>query len=192
MPRGCWVVDFRIETDRLSLREWRDEDADAMHAMGLDPRVMEFLGPPASHDQARELVAGQIVNQSLFGHCFWPVERRSDGELLGFCGLNPAHWPIDAEIEIGWRLRRDAWGRGYAREAAAASLAWGWRNLDVPTIAAITVPANARSWGLMERLGMIRQRNEDFDHPDVPDGSALKRHILYRIARPDQAGASIA
>ena len=97
--------------------------------------------------------------------------------------IETGRWPITDEIEIGWRLAHDAWGQGYAREAAEASLAWGWANLPVPTIAAITVPANTRSRGLMERLGMVRVADGDFDHPDVPDGSPLQRHILYRIAR---------
>jgi RimJ/RimL family protein N-acetyltransferase len=81
-------------------------------------------------------------------------------------------------------LRREAWGQGYAREAAEASLAWGWATLDIPRITAITVPANHRSWNLMERLGMTRDPAADFDHPAVPDGSPLKQHILYRIVRP--------
>jgi RimJ/RimL family protein N-acetyltransferase len=76
------------------------------------------------------------------------------------------------------------WGKGYAREAAEASLAWGWEHLDVPTIAAITTTNNVRSSGLMERLGMVRAAADDFDHPNVPLGSGLRRHITYRIARP--------
>ena len=120
--------------------------------------------------------------QAEHGHCFWAIERREDAALLGLCGLLPPRPPLE-HIEIGWRLGRAFWGKGYAREAAAASLAWGWRNLATDTIDAITVPANTRSWGLMERLGMHRVAGGDFDHPAVPDGSPLKRHILYRIAR---------
>ena len=91
---------------------------------------------------------------------------------------------IEGEIEIGWRLTCETWGQGYAREAAAATLAWAWSNLDAPSIAAITVPANRRSWGLMERLGMRRVVDGDFDHPDLAEGDPLRRHLTYRIQRP--------
>lgn len=179
------MAEFRIETERLVLREWRETDAEALLPMEQDARVMKFLGPLGDEAEARRIVAGQIVNQRLFGHCFWPIERRSDGAFLGFCGVQrgPAGTPIDGEIEIGWRLRADAWGHGYAREAASASLAWGWANLDVPRITAITVAANARSWGLMERLGMARRHDWDFDHPGFADGHPLQRHIGYAIER---------
>ncbi len=186
MRRGCWVGDAVIETERLILREWRGDDAEAMHAMGQDARVMAFLGPLYDRAEAERIVAGQIVNQSLFGHCFWPIERRTDGMFLGFCGLQPGPkgTPIEGGIEIGWRLAHHAWGYGYAREAAAATLAWGWDKLDVDRIAAMTVSANTRSWGLMERLGMQRIAAEDFDHPDLAEDDPLRRHILYRIERP--------
>lgn len=173
-----------IETSRLLLRGWRDADVAPFYAMGQDTEVMRYLGPPATRDDARSAHDRMVACQAEHGMCFWAVERRDDGAFLGFCGLKPGKWPLVDEIEIGWRLRRDAWGRGYAREAAAASLDWGWANLPVPSIAAITVPANVRSWGLMERLGMTRYPDEDFDHPDVPADSPLCRHILYRIDRP--------
>lgn len=173
-----------IETERLVLRGWRDADVAPFHAMGNDAEVMRYLGPPltlADAQAARERM-GAVLGKS--GYCFWAVERQADGAFIGFCGLQPGYGFLDGATEIGWRLRRDAWGQGYAGEAAQASLTWGWANLDVPTITAITVPANTRSWGLMERLGMTRDHDADFDHPAVPDGSPLKRHLTYRIARP--------
>ena len=175
-----------IGTERLVLRGWRESDAHAIHEMGQDKRVMEFLGPPTSIEAARALVAGQIVNQSLFGHCFWAIERRADGRVIGLCGLNPgpAATPVEGGIEIGWRLAGDSWGYGYAHEAATACLAWGWRHLDAPTIAAMTVPANTRSRALMVRLGMTRVSGGDFDHPGLAQGDPLRRHVLYRIDRP--------
>ena len=175
-----------IETDRLILREWRDSDAEAMYEIGQDPRVMAFLGPLMNRNEARDLVAGQILNQSLFGHCFWPIERRSDGMLIGFCGLNPAPRAtgLDDEIEIGWRLAHHAWGRGYAREAAVASIDWAWAALDVPRIVAMTVAANTASWRLMQRLGMTRRFDLDFEHPAIAVDDPLRPHIVYEIARP--------
>lgn len=173
-----------IETARLLLRGWREEDIAPFQAMGQDADVMRHLGPLASWDDARSAYDRMVACQAEHGCCFWAIESKGDAQFLGFCGLKPGKPPIEGEIEIGWRLRRDAWGRGFAREAAEASLAWGWANLDAPRITAITVIANIASWGLMERLGMTRYPSEDFDHPDVPDGSPLKRHILYRIHRP--------
>lgn len=173
-----------IETERLILRPWRESDIALFHAMGRDPEVMRYIGPPMTLEDARAAHDRMVARQAEHGYCFWAVERKADAAFLGFCGLQPGYDFLAGETEIGWRLRRDAWGQCYAREAAEASLAWGWRTLDVPTITAITVPANRASWGLMERLGMTRRPERDFDHPHLPDDSPLKRHILYCIDRP--------
>jgi RimJ/RimL family protein N-acetyltransferase len=175
-----------IETERLLLRRWTDADRPVFHAHCSDPEVMEFLGPRQTREETDAALDRQNGYLDSHGYCFWAVERRSDGALLGFCGLKPGapDTPIANDVEIGWRVGRGYWGQGYARESAEASLAWGWANTDAPRIAAITVEANTRSWGLMERLGMTRAAGEDFDHPAVPDGSPLKRHIVYRIERP--------
>jgi RimJ/RimL family protein N-acetyltransferase len=178
-----------IETERLILRGWRDADRAPFHAMGNDPEVMRYLGPPMTREASDAAVDRQNALLGEVGHCFWAIERRSDGTFLGFCGLKPGPegTPIAKQIEIGWRLRSDAWGQGYAREAAQASLNWSWANLDAQEIAAITVLANTRSWGLMERLGMRRDIAADFDHPALPEGNPLRRHITYRIARISSA-----
>ena len=174
-----------IETPRLWLRAWREDDVAPFHAMSRDAEVMRYLGPLGDERAARGAYERMVERQTNDGFCFWAVERKTDGAFIGFCGLLRARPPIEGEIEIGWRLARDAWGMGYAREAADACLAWAWANLDVSSIAAITVPANARSWGLMARLGMTRVAGGDFDHPDLAEGDPLRRHILYRIARAD-------
>ena len=173
-----------IETPRLILRRWEDRDRPVFHGYCNDPRVMEHLGPL----QARAETDAAIDRQNGFldsnGYCFWAVERREDGALLGFCGLKPGaeDTPIEGKIEIGWRFGHDHWGRGYARESAQASLDWGWANLDAPAIAAITTTGNVRSWGLMERLGMIRAPEDDFDHPKAVE--RLRAHVTYRMMRP--------
>jgi len=173
-----------IETERLILRRWKDSDRQPFHTMCDDPAVMEFLGPLMSRTEVDAAIDRQNGFLDSHGHCFWAIERREDGAFLGFCGLKPGAegTPIEGEIEIGWRLAQPYWGSGYAREAAQASLDWGWDNLAVESIAAITVLGNSRSWGLMERLGMVRVPEDDFEHPKAPD--ALKPHITYRIARP--------
>jgi RimJ/RimL family protein N-acetyltransferase len=174
-----------IETERLILRPWRDEDRAPFLAMGQSPNVMQHLGGLQSPEQADEAIGRVRACDEAHGHCFWAVERKEDGAFLGFCGLKIGNvGPIDGEVEIGWRLREDAWGQGFAKEAAFASLAWGWANLDAARIVAITVPDNKASWGLMERLGMTRRLDMDFGHPHFTEGHPLHRHITYVIERP--------
>ena len=180
-----------IETDRLVLRGWEDRDRPTFHEYCSDSEVMRYLNP-TSHTETDAAIDRQNALLESLGHCFWAVERRADGMLLGFCGIAPgaAGTPLEHGIEIGWRLGHAHWGRGYAREAAQASLDWGWTHLDVVEIAAMTVPANAASWGLMERLGMTRDAASDFDHPGVAADSPLRAHIVYRIRRRAAAPGS--
>jgi RimJ/RimL family protein N-acetyltransferase len=180
-----------IETERLILRDWRDTDRVPFHDMGQDERVMTTLGPLLWRDETDALIDRLQRILDTHGFTFWAIERRSDGAFLGFCGLKPGaeETPIEGEIEIGWRLAHQYWGQGYAREAAQASLDRGWARLDVASIAAITSVDNHRSWGLMERLGMVRAPEDDFDHPRAIE--RLRRHITYRIARPTVNAATV-
>lgn len=176
-----------IGTDRLILRGWRESDREPFAAMGRDAQVMAHLGPLISRDQADAVVARMQALQAARGFCFWAVERRADGQFLGFCGLKtcpPGIPHLADDIEIGWRLARAAWGQGYAREAAQASLAWGFATLKPPRIFAMTVEANVNSWGLMQRLGMTLRPELDFLHPAVPADSPLNPHIVYVKDRP--------
>lgn len=175
-----------IETERLILRRWTDADRVPFHAMGRDHAVMEFLGPlqtPAETDTAIDHLNSYLDSH---GYTFWAVEHRLDGAFLGFTGLKPGPvgTPLYNKVEIGWRLATAFHGLGYAREAAAASIKWAWANLPDDEILAMTVRENSRSWGLMERLGMVRRPELDFDHPAVPLDSPLRPHITYSIARP--------
>jgi RimJ/RimL family protein N-acetyltransferase len=176
-----------IETPRLLIRTWRPEDRDAFVALCGSPEVMTHLGGPQAPEDV-DAAIGRIQDcQSRNGFCFWAVERKEDHAFLGFCGMKIADdpgTPIDGEVEIGWRLRADEWGQGYAREAAAACLQWAWANLEVDRIVAITVAGNSRSWGLMERLGLERRPDMDFDHPHFPPGHALRPHVTYVAERP--------
>lgn len=176
-----------IETERLTLRAWRDEDVAPFAAICTDVEVMRHLGGPMPRGDVEAALTRQRTAQEATGHCFWAVERRDDRALLGFCGVRDgghAGTPVPDELEIGWRLRRDAWGQGYAREAAEASLGWTWDNVDRRRIAAWTIPANRASWTLMERLGMERRPDLDFGHPLFEAGHPLHRHITYVIERP--------
>jgi len=179
------MAEFALPTGRLVLRGWREADGPRLHAICTDPRVMEFLGPPQSRAEVEGAIARQRAFQAARGHCLWAVERVSDGAMIGFCGIKPGPegTPLDGRLEIGWRLAADAWGQGYAREAAQASLAFAFATLPDPRVWAMTVLANSRSWGLMERLGMARHADLDFDHPALPVDSPLRPHIVYSIAR---------
>jgi RimJ/RimL family protein N-acetyltransferase len=176
------MADRPILTDRLILRPWRDSDRDAAWAMAQDAEVMRYL-PALDRLGSDAMVDRFMAMQAEHGHTFWVVERRADGAFLGMCGMAQPRDPL-VEYEVGWRLARHAWWQGYAQEAAHATLAWAWANRAMATIVAITVKDNRASWSLMERIGMARAVDEDFEHPSLPAGHPLRPHILYRIHRP--------
>ena len=159
---------FRHETERLILRDWRDEDWKPFWDATNTPAVMRWLGGVlngAGMDGARQRLESYIRD---FGHTFWAVERKSDQAILGFCGLkrcNQRGGPIGM-MEVGWRLREDAWGQGYAKEAAIASIDLAFDRFAADEVIALTVQRNEASWGLMKRLGMKRREDLDFDNGD--------------------------
>ena len=174
-----------ITTTRLRLRPWTAADVPEFVRVINTPAVMKYLGGVQEPESFQGSFQRAQACQAQNGFSFWIAERLSDDALLGFCGLKVGNvGPITGETEIGWRLREDAWGQGYAREAASATLEWAWRNLACARIVAVTAEGNSRSWGLMERLGMSRAPELDFDHPDFPPGHLVRRHIAYAIARP--------
>ena len=187
LERETWrATRFSIETERLLLREWRAEDFEPFLLHTNTPEVMRWLGG-LMDDATQQKLCERLPLVSLeHGHCFWLVERKDDGahltgEVLGFCGLkraNMAGGPI-GDFEIGWRLREDAGGKGYAKEAAFASLRAGFETFDAPEIIAITIEDNTASWGLMERLGMQRRPDLDFRCPEFLE----EELIVYAIDR---------
>ncbi len=174
-----------LKTDRLILRPWQASDYAAFWAMGQDAEVMEYLLPFADR-AASDASAGRLkVHIETHGFGFWALEEKDGAAFIGFTGLLhvDADKPFAPAIEIGWRLARPYWGTGYASEAARASLTHGFETLHLDEIVALTVPANTRSQAVMQRIGMTRDPADDFDNAAVPDGSPLKRHVLYRIPR---------
>ncbi len=180
--------EFRHETERLILRDWRAEDWDEFWRVCNTPNVMRWLGGVANHDTQAEASARLEQYRCDHGFTFWVCERRDDGghlsgSFLGFCGLKRSNQPPGplGMVEVGWRLREDAWGKGYAKEAAIASLDLAFERFSADEVIAITVPANEPSWGLMKRLGMTHRPGLDFDSPDFdPVGG---RNIVYSITR---------
>ncbi|MBO4273937.1 GNAT family N-acetyltransferase [Microbispora triticiradicis] len=173
-----------IRTDRLVLRRWREDDKEPFAALNADPVVMEHFPATLTREESDALVerAEAAIEERGFG--WWAVEV--DGEFIGFTGLSvpafTAHFTPC--VEIGWRLARSAWGHGYATEAARASLEYGFGTLGLTEVVSFTAVPNLRSQAVMRRLGMTRDPGEDFDHPVLPEGHPLRRHVLYRARRP--------
>jgi RimJ/RimL family protein N-acetyltransferase len=176
-----------LETPRLRLRHWRDEDLAPFAALNADPVVMEFFPKPL--DRAESDAAVARIRDHFARHDFglWAVEVPGVAEFIGFVGLCVPRFEAHFTpcVEIGWRLARDHWGYGYASEAARAALNFGFRDRSLEEIVSFTVPANQRSRAVMERIGMTRSPDDDFDHPALPEGHPLRRHVLYRARRPE-------
>ena len=171
------------QTARLRLREWGEGDGDRFYAIMNTPAVMRHLGGVQDKPAWEAAVERLMGYQRDHGHTFWLVERRDDGELLGFCGLKRVNSPggeaLAGQHEIGWRLRESAWGQGYAKEAAIASLDLAFGRFEAPHVVALTIGPNVDSQGLMKRLGMTRREDLDFD--DLRFGPEMNPSIVYRI-----------
>jgi RimJ/RimL family protein N-acetyltransferase len=174
-----------LRTERLLLRPWRDDDLAAFAAMSADSAVMEFLLPFPEPAACQAWVAWARGHWDQHGFGQWVVEIPGEASFIGVIGLAVVDYDahFTPAVEIAWRLVRAYWGRGYATEAARAALDYGFGELGLSEIVAVTVPANLRSRRVMERLGMTRDPAEDYDHPGVIEGP-LKRHVLYRLRKP--------
>jgi RimJ/RimL family protein N-acetyltransferase len=178
------VIEFH--TERLHLRQWKTPDWDAFAAMNADPEVMAYfphlLDRATSDDMANRIYAE--LTQRGWG--LWAVEIPGEASFIGFVGLHIPGFdiPCEAGIEMGWRLAKPYWGKGYATEAARAVLAIGFMQLQLPEIVSFAALKNRRSQAVMERIGM-HCNNEYFEHPLLPDDHPLRRHALYRIRREE-------
>jgi RimJ/RimL family protein N-acetyltransferase len=172
-----------IRTDRLVLRRWRDEDLEPFAELNADPEVMALM--PALLDRREsDALATRIREQfEERGFGLWAVEVPGEAPFIGFVGLSVPRFAAAFTpcVEVGWRLARAHWGRGYATEAAGASVAFGFERVGLEEIVSFTAPANIRSIAVMERLGMTHDPADDFDHPSFPVGHPLQRHVLYRL-----------
>ncbi|MEU1619420.1 GNAT family N-acetyltransferase [Streptomyces sp. NPDC005722] len=176
-----------LSTERLLLRRWQDRDLAPWAAMNADPEVREHLGAPLTREESDASVARFRADFDERGYGWWAVEVRATGEFAGFAGLDPVDDGLPfTGVEIGWRLARAAWGKGYATEAARAVLAFGFGTLGLPEILAVTTAGNLRSQAVMRRIGMTRDPAGDFDDPTAPEGP-LRPNVLFRIG----AGAPV-
>jgi RimJ/RimL family protein N-acetyltransferase len=176
-----------VRTEQLLLRSWRETDRAPFAALNADPVVMEFYPAPLSEDESNAFVDRIEQGFAERGWGLWAVEHVECGSFIGYVGLAPALFEASftPAVEIGWRLDRDHWGHGYATEAARAALDYGFNTLGLDEIVSFTAPANVRSQRVMQKLGMTRDPDGDFDHPNVPEGHPIRPHVLYRLPARD-------
>jgi RimJ/RimL family protein N-acetyltransferase len=177
------AVGPRVVTTRLVLRPFTDVDRAPFHALNTHPLVVESLGLSPSRAESDAIVDHIAEEIARDGWGIWAVEVAGGAPFAGMVGLHRvrAELPFAPAVEVEWRLHPDHWGHGYATEAAAASLLFGFDDAGLDEIVAYTTTVNLRSQAVMERIGMARDRAGDFDHPRRPEGSPLRRHVLYRV-----------
>ena len=172
-----------LRTDRLRLRRWLPADRAPFAALNADPRVTTYLPAPLSREESDILVAGIEAHFDRYGFGLWAVEICNVASFAGFVGLSVPRFEehFTPCVEIGWRLGAEYWGHGYATEAARAVLDIGFAAFELDEIVTFTVQANERSRRVMQKIGMRHNRADDFNHPLLPDGHPLRRHVLYRV-----------
>ena len=173
-----------VETERLLLRPWREDDRLPFASLNADPRVMEYFPSLLTKEESDATVERIFAHIDTHGFGLWAVEVPGRAPYIGFVGLMIPSWQSHFTpcVEVGWRLAQPHWGEGYAPEAARAALRFGFEELDLPEIVSLTVPANRKSRRVMEKIGMHHDEGGDFDHPMLPRGHAQERHVLYRLA----------
>jgi ribosomal-protein-alanine N-acetyltransferase len=173
-----------METERLILRAWTEADLPILGGFSTDPVLMHHFGRAELVDDSVDRLARMQRFDREHGFSFRAVVRKSDGLVIGNCGLKPLTipWPEPTDIEIGWLFRQDCWGQGYAVEAATPMLAHGLA--IARRVIAITAASNGASQRVMQKLGMAREPALDFDHPDVAEGHFARRHVTYVMQRP--------
>jgi RimJ/RimL family protein N-acetyltransferase len=172
-----------LSSHRVRLRPWRTEDREPFAQMNSDARVMEFFQSPLDRSESDALI--DRIQQDLEDHGFglWALELPGTAPFIGFCGLSKVRFSAHFTpcVEVGWRLAAAHWGRGYATEAAKLAIAHGFSDLALPGVVSFTSIGDLRSRAVMERLGMRHDPADDFDHPSLPLGHPLARHVLYRL-----------
>lgn len=178
----CQVV--TLLTERLRLRQWQESDYLPFAAMNADPAVMAFYPKTLSVTESDALadMLKQLIATQSWG--FWAVEIRAEKKFIGFVGINRPSYelPVSPCIEVGWRLDKAYWGKGYATEAAKQALRFAFDVLAVDQVYAFTSVGNSRSRAVMERVGMVNAQH-NFDHPIIPAGHPLSEHVLYQVTK---------
>ncbi len=178
----------RIETPRLILRQWCDSDLDPWAELNADSRVMEFYMATLTRESSDQFARWARAGIEQRGWGLWAAELRESGDFVGFIGIQPVPFeaPFTPAVEVGWRLAHRFWGRGLAPEGALASLDYAFDELGLAEVVSMTSIPNQRSMRVMEKIGMHRDPRDDFDHPRIPAGHRLHRHVLYRIGSAER------
>jgi len=172
-----------LRTTRLLLRPWRPGDKEPFARLNADPQVMEHFPAALTRAESDALVDRIQARIAEDGFGFWALEVAETGSFIGFTGLSRPRFSahFTPAVEIGWRLARNAWGQGYATEAARAATAYAFDQAGLDEIVSFTPRTNTRSQAVMRRLGMRHDSADDFDHPQLPPGHPLAPHVLYRL-----------
>jgi ribosomal-protein-alanine N-acetyltransferase len=175
-----------LETERLLLRRWQDSDREPFAAMNADPRVMEFFPSTLTREESDRLIDDIESHFDNRGFGLFATELKSERALIGFIGLHVASFQAHFTpcVEIGWRIATPYWGKGLATEGSREVIRFAFEWLRLESLVSFTVPENVASRRLMEKLGMTHDPAEDFDHPRLPPGHRLRRHVLYRLKNP--------
>ena len=183
-----------IETERLRLRRWREADLPAFAAMNADPMVRRYFSCQLTREESDASVSRFIRMYALDGYGFMATELRANSEFIGLLGIQRMSFVLPGRstpaVEIGWRFNEKSWGKGLATEGARACLDLAFGQFRLPEVVAFTTPANLPSRRVMEKLGMTRNPDDDFDDPRIPADNPCQRHVLYRIQKSDWQLAS--
>ncbi|WP_416306474.1 GNAT family N-acetyltransferase [Neptunicella sp. SCSIO 80796] len=173
-----------LQTERLILRQWQSSDRQPFAELNADPDVTEFFPAFFSPEQSDEGILRYQAGIDQRGWGFWAVERKQEGDFIGFVGMQPIPdiLPVEPGVEIGWRLAKHSWRKGYASEAARCCLDYGFGQLALSQVFSFTAVQNLPSQGVMQKVGM-HDMQQNFINPKVPAGHSLAEHVLYKITR---------
>lgn len=174
-----------LTTERLRLRQWLPSDREPFAVMNADVNVMQYFPSVLTRGESDALAARIESGLAEHGFGLWAVEVLHIAPFIGFVGLSIPRFEAHFTpcLEIGWRIAEPYWNRGYATEAARAVVQFGFERLQRGEIVSFTAPENLASRRVMEKIGMAHDPADDFEHPLLPEGHALRRHVLYRMRR---------
>lgn len=177
-----FAAPMELRTKRLSLRQWKDSDLAPWVAMNADVDVRKYFSSVQTTEEAIREASRIRAGISQRGWGAWAVEQPGNHQFIGFVGLLVTGFEASFTpcVEIGWRLSKAAWGQGFATEAAAAALSFAFTHLHLEEVVAITTPSNTPSQNVMKKIGMNHDPAGDFNHPRIPSGHPMQRHVLYR------------
>ena len=177
-----------VKTKRLILRPWSEDDLEPFARLNADPLVREYFPTLLNRPESDAIVKLMSDHIQKYDWGFWAASLADTGEFIGFIGLEDVSFrapfnQLTPAVEIGWRLAFNHWNKGYATEGALAALKYGFETLNLEEIISFTAVANQRSRNVMEKIGMHRKPEDDFDHPKLPENHPLRRHVLYRLEK---------